>query len=760
MADSFFGFDTSAAGQGLDDGIDCPIEEEEIAEEEEEYDALNDETFGSEATAGDWERDHEKLAQITESGRLQHHNTSDSKNGIDIDIEDNLSHLVLDEKDGIVPRPGVWDSPPNLPVQRQKTAQTLTSLKNVCTVEELERGLIINRPPPGLSKPPLIQQQQPQHLGGQFLFDSLSLGEQQLNLPPNLLNGLPPPPRFPPGLGLQGPHSVVPPPTLRLPHPQFMQNPRGLPNQTGNMLRYPLPPPHLMIPHGNQRQQPHGTFFPPPPHPSLGPPQFLRPSEHPMLSQFSNNHPLYSHHQQQHHQQQQQQQQQNQQQREHQQHGLNQRKQNRPYQQNDQQGPHQPFFKDNQYPYQNRNNQRYNQQHHHHHSQNMNGSNESGDYDEYAGLMTSREKQWLTNLQLLQHNTNQPYVDDYYYTVFCQRLNKKNENQEQREKKHHNNNGYHRDSKDRDQSQHVFTTKVIYTPTQFENSLGKLQCGSVTAPRKIIDMDVVPNSDPQANPPPQAKETKKTRQRLLEIERLYTIQLKLEDANNPLALLAEQQQQQAEEGEPKPVKKTPRELINALLTSLLQLLEEDKLASILSIRKGKTLLLRFLPYLSVTEYSKQLEELWVGLIRNLPIIGRRDPNLLTRFFPEFHNWLETVHESFVLLRIARSFTESLNHNTKTNSLSFAVTNKFGVSVMASMLEQAESVVFSVKQQAAEWSNFIISLADAIGSSPPSVAPCHPIAANTLNEHLNRIGNLSTERYAPLELLLTDANPSR
>lgn len=77
-----------------------------------------------------------------------------------------------------------------------------------------------------------------------------------------------------------------------------------------------------------------------------------------------------------------------------------------------------------------------------------------------------------------------------------------------------------------------------------------------------------------------------------------------------------------------------------------------------------------------------------------------------------------------------------------------------------MLEQAENVIFDAKQRAAEWSNFIVSLADAIGSSPPSVAPCHPIAANTLNEHLTRIGKLSTERYAPLELLLTDANPSR
>jgi hypothetical protein len=35
---------------------------------------LNDETFGSEATAGDWEEDHEKLSQITELSRPRNRN--------------------------------------------------------------------------------------------------------------------------------------------------------------------------------------------------------------------------------------------------------------------------------------------------------------------------------------------------------------------------------------------------------------------------------------------------------------------------------------------------------------------------------------------------------------------------------------------------------------------------------------------------------------------------------------------------------------
>lgn len=53
------------------------MEEDDFGEEE--YDALNDETFGSEATIGDWEKDHEKLAEITESSRSQHKNASDKK---------------------------------------------------------------------------------------------------------------------------------------------------------------------------------------------------------------------------------------------------------------------------------------------------------------------------------------------------------------------------------------------------------------------------------------------------------------------------------------------------------------------------------------------------------------------------------------------------------------------------------------------------------------------------------------------------------
>lgn len=152
------------------------------------------------------------------------------QNGVNIDdnIENNLSHLVLDDKEGIVPRPGVWGSPSNLPIPKARPRLSLPSLKNACTLEEVERGLIGNRPPPGLAKPQTQQQQQQQQVlqkksEASLLFEALSLNEKLQ------INGVPPSPRFPPGLAISpNPYPMVLPPNVRLPHPQFMQPPRLL----------------------------------------------------------------------------------------------------------------------------------------------------------------------------------------------------------------------------------------------------------------------------------------------------------------------------------------------------------------------------------------------------------------------------------------------------------------------------------------------------------------------------------------------------
>lgn len=77
-----------------------------------------------------------------------------------------------------------------------------------------------------------------------------------------------------------------------------------------------------------------------------------------------------------------------------------------------------------------------------------------------------------------------------------------------------------------------------------------------------------------------------------------------------------------------------------------------------------------------------------------------------------------------------------------------------------MLEQAEELYPSDEEQRREWSSFIKAMVDACGAKVPTASPCEPIAANTLNQHLNRIHGLTLDRFEPLENLLTDVNSAR
>lgn len=151
-----------------------------------------------------------------------------------------------------------------------------------------------------------------------------------------------------------------------------------------------------------------------------------------------------------------------------------------------------------------------------------NGNLPHDEYDEYANLMSTRDKHWLIGIQLSQLNTDTPYIDDYYYTVYKERkavqtgslrhsqAHKDNQlNHPLTQPKGHaqlilvqlgNKNGTRngqqrerRNSDNHNNSQDLKLPMYVFTPLKFENSLGKLQYGSVTAPRKIIDAEIMSN---------------------------------------------------------------------------------------------------------------------------------------------------------------------------------------------------------------------------------------------------------------------------
>ncbi|XP_057670129.1 protein PAT1 homolog 1 [Diorhabda carinulata] len=736
MANTFFNFDTSLNG---DDHLLAP-DDDDCLENEEEYDALNDETFGEDVSSlDDWEQQHEQFAEI-------------AKNSIHGDnIEKSVSQLVLHEhEDRVSLSSSVWsytpsakngdvyngsvlsssktfiDSRDNIPSNLDSVLPTPilpAQPKKICTVEELEKSLInssknaAKTPTPAhtLPHPANHPQQLPrpllpvpnQHQTHGF-HPILQHPLPNTRLPPP---GLPPMGIPPPGLRppLNAHPAMLPPGMLRMipPHPQFMQN--GLHRPPGFLY-----PPHNQYPIG-----PPFTFPPPPRNMTNMNPQ----------QQVRLHHNIGQH-----------------------QHPPHQLKERSRIDSGNYRHPHK----------------------------------DQEPKDEYAGLMSMKEKQWLLNIQMLQLNTGTPYFDDYYYTIFKER---KAKNNKENERISHHIKRIHRNS-DRQENQNTLTPKV-YTPLQFENSLGKLQCGSVTAPRKIIDMDIV-TPDKDTDNPQVSRDTRKTKQLLLELEVLYSLLLKAEDINNPLYIsnmdkLREiKQKQRLRELDLAPTPEQKREVLRLFkleseiviehqydyIMKITQgLLQEDKISSYLNIRKGKMLLLRLLPHLSIDMFGTQLLELWSKVLLTLPVTGRRDTagdNILPKFYPFLKRYIQSSNMSDILdivtglvevVRQENNRSTPLSHVGK-SPLYFVLLNKFGVSALVVLLIRVECLLSSdsvTEKQQNTWSNFLVSWAQQIETVNKIPTPIDTIPAPIFDKHCNRFNILKFDKRSLLEKYFVDCN---
>jgi len=234
--------------------------------------------------------------------------------------------------------------------------------------------------------------------------------------------------------------------------------------------------------------------------------------------------------------------------------------------------------------------------------------------DEYAGLMSQRDKQWIINIQLNQLKCDNPYVDDYYYTMY--EAKRRAENDESKA------GGQLLLNESMDHSS--------YTPTQFENSLGKLQVVTVKAPRQIIDVGVVRCADSpvshlktetvhEGSPAPGAvvveqgnkKQGNDYKQVLIQIEGLYMALLDLESDQLKLSAL--------------PTNAPLREQVSSDEIFHLQTLQSglkstEWLADCLAVPKGRSLVLRSLTHLSPDRRAVTL----TSLLSNIHLLCKGD----------------------------------------------------------------------------------------------------------------------------------------
>lgn len=329
---------------------------------------------------------------------------------------------------------------------------------------------------------------------------------------------------------------------------------------------------------------------------------------------------------------------------------------------------------------------RHHHQHHHHHDDS---------YDEYSGLMSMKEKQWLMSIQINQLISDNPYVDDYYFTVLRLRcLGKLRQGQEG----------------NKDGPKLILPERAnkieakIYAPAQFANSLGKLQVVTYTAPRRIIDVSITQPSESGQDPQVAARDLRKFKQILLDIESMYVWLLDLEDAEI-----------RVEESSPEDADLGPHHQAAADYQQKLQnfLSNGDRLLQAMYVRKGKVLILRAWPRLTV-----KFQELIVKtMLLNCIALIRRDTNdhVLVRFLPLVNECMASLVELDGLVNMAQ-LMESAQKNIADTSIT---STKMGLDLISLLMCRGSELFPRCQDESArnQWSSFVTNLSQSLLNTP-------------------------------------------
>lgn len=208
--------------------------------------------------------------------------------------------------------------------------------------------------------------------------------------------------------------------------------------------------------------------------------------------------------------------------------------------------------------------------------------------DEYAGLMTQSNKEWLLKVLKGSLNFANPYREDFYYVSF------KSKQLAAAAKAEKGDGDFQIPSVIIPERKVDESTIVEYVPVQFEGSLGKIQVANVKCPRKLLDVDfkskiVDPSQDRPTTPVGRA-ELNAFRRLLLDIEQLYVVMLEIDEEDKKMGALPEDQRT--------PHADKRRELCNQLFRGIYDERNNDINRKIASVRKGLSLIVRSLQVLS------------------------------------------------------------------------------------------------------------------------------------------------------------------
>lgn len=327
--------------------------------------------------------------------------------------------------------------------------------------------------------------------------------------------------------------------------------------------------------------------------------------------------------------------------------------------------------------------------------------------EEYAGLMLQREKDWVIKIQLLQLQTDNPYLDDFYYTTWLM----KKAAEERKQNQVVSLQG--KSSEPKLVLPHLARIETkVYKPVQFENSLGRLTSSNVHSPRQIIDVHA---DNLHEKEPVKGHELRRLKQILLDIEKNYDLLLEVDDLEKRVLALPDHARQKLFDER--------RTKINELFARFhCNANKDSQFVHMICIKKGLQLVGRVVPLLDQTE----AQSLVAALFRHLTVISRKDwqAKVLVALFESMQRTvsmadLETLVKFSDELRASTTAMPSERQTDIQQTVVTALQNKFGSSVIWSLINRGEQIYTQVSpvdldtDHQMAWCKFVLAVVEAI-----------------------------------------------
>ncbi|XP_009893846.1 PREDICTED: protein PAT1 homolog 2 [Charadrius vociferus] len=292
--------------------------------------------------------------------------------------------------------------------------------------------------------------------------------------------------------------------------------------------------------------------------------------------------------------------------------------------------------------------------------------------DPYAGLMTSKEKDWVVKVEMIQLQSEN-MDDDYYYQMYYHRLERKQAEEELL-------GGRNKQEPPKLVTPFIQKVETYDSVVRIAGSLGQVAVSTCYSPRRAID--AVHHALVE-----EAAGSHRLRA-LHRIEKLFLQLLEVEETQRKMSLAPEGKQPCCEEQKSQEVERIYQVLKIRACRSEEE--AEDEFLQLLCVRKGKKLTARLLPHLT----REQAEKILLTITHHLPFLMKKD--MLDESLSLLYSPLNEVVGGMTfskLIEVLQKMTRPLPESPEL-PLAMALKNQFGISLLYSLLSHGERLLSS------------------------------------------------------------------